>query len=299
MPHSPVLLRQTTHLLALHSGYQVIDCTVGEGGHAREMLKAIGSKGKLLALDADKENIARARVNLKEFANTVFVNSNFVHLKDIAAQQQFDSVKAILMDLGWSMSQFENSGRGFSFLRDEPLDMRLQISQISNLKSQNLTASEILNDWPEEDVGRVLREYGEEKRWKEIARAIIKYRKKQPFKTTLQLVEVVKESGIRNYESGINPATKTFQALRIAVNDELNNLKKVLPQAIELLEKGGRLAIITFHSLEDRIVKQFFQNVNQQNKIKLITKKPVVAEFEEMEINPRARSAKLRVIEKI
>ncbi|MEK7508452.1 MAG: 16S rRNA (cytosine(1402)-N(4))-methyltransferase RsmH [Patescibacteria group bacterium] len=298
MPHSPVLLRQTTHLLALDSGYQAIDCTVGEGGHAREMLKAIGSKGKLLALDADKENIARARVNLKEFANTVFVNSNFVHLKEIAAQQKFDSVKAILMDLGWSMSQFENSGRGFSFLRDEPLDMRLQISQISNLKSQNLTASEILNDWPEEDVGRVLREYGEEKRWKEIARAIIKYRKKQPFKTTLQLVEVVDQIQ-KNKNFRISPATQTFQALRIAVNDELNNLKKVLPQAIELLEKGGRLAIITFHSLEDRIVKQFFQNVNQQDKIKLITKKPVVADPEELEINPRVRSAKLRVIEKL
>lgn len=290
MPHSPVLLWQTTHLLALDSGYQVIDCTVGEGGHAKEILKAIGPEGKLLALDADKENIARARANLKEFANTVFVNSNFVHLKEIATRERFDSVKAILMDLGWSMNQFENSGRGFSFLRDEPLDMRLGDSE--------LTAAEILNDWPEADIGKILREYGEEKKWKEIARSIVRYRKQQPFKTTLQLVEVIDQIK-KNKNFRISPATQTFQALRIAVNDELGNLKTALPQAVELLEKGGRLAIITFHSLEDRIVKQFFQNANQQNKIKLITKKPVVAEQEELEINPRARSAKLRVIEKI
>ena len=290
MPHTPVLLRQTTHLLALHSGYQVIDCTVGEGGHAREILKAIGPKGKLLALDADQENIARARANLKEFVNTVFVNSNFVHLKEIASARQFDSVKAILMDLGWSMSQFENSGRGFSFLRDEPLDMRLGDGE--------LTAVEILNDWSEADIGKILREYGEEKKWKEITRSIIRYRKHQPFKTTLQLVEVIDQIK-KNKNFRISPATQTFQALRIAVNNELENLKIVLPQAVELLEEGGRLAVITFHSLEDRIVKQFFQNVNQQNKIKLITKKPVVADQEELEINPRARSAKLRVIEKL
>lgn len=290
MPHSPVLLRQTIHLLALHSGYQAIDCTVGEGGHAQEILKAIGPTGKLLALDADKENIARAQENLKKFSNIIFVNDNFVHLKDIAATEQFDSVKAILLDLGWSMSQFESLGKGFSFLRDEPLDMRLGDSE--------LTAAEILNDWPEADLGKILREYGEEKRWKEIARSIVRYRKQQPFKTTLQLVEII-DQGKKSKNPRINSATQTFQALRIAVNNELGNLKTALPQTIELLEKGGRLAIITFHSLEDRIVKRFFQNVNQQNKIRLITKKPVVAELEELKINPRARSAKLRVIEKI
>ncbi len=299
MPHSPVLLRQTIHLLALHSGDKIIDCTVGEGGHAREILKAIGPKGKLLAIDADKENIARTRTNLKEFTNVVFVNSNFVHLKDIAATQQFDSVKAILMDLGWSMSQFESSGRGFSFLRDEPLDMRLNKFPNPNSQFPNLTAADILNNWSEEEIGKILREYGEEKNWRRIAKEIVKARKIRPIKTTQDLVSIIGnwKLEIGNYRR--HPATQTFQALRIAVNDELGNLKTALPQAIELLEKGGRLAVITFHSLEDRIVKQFFQNINQQNKIKLITKKPVVAEPEELKINPRARSAKLRVIEKV
>lgn len=298
MPHSPVLLRQIIYLLALCPGDKVIDCTVGEGGHAYEILKAIGPKGKLLALDADKENIARVQENLKEFSNVIFVNNNFVHLKDVVAQYEFDSIKAILIDLGWSIRQFEESGRGFSFLRDEPLDMRLGAGE--------LTAAEILNDWPEADIGKILREYGEEKKWKEIARSIVRYRKQQPFKTTLQLVEIIKELEIRNppagkagYESGINPATKTFQALRIAVNDELNNLKKVLPQAVEVLTPGGRLAVITFHSLEDRIVKQYFKSVGWRTKIKLITKKPIVAEPEELKINPRARSAKLRVVERL
>lgn len=309
MAHFPVLLRDTINLLCLQPGDKVIDATFGEGGHSREILKKIGPEGWLLGIDADADNIARAKKIPKFNKRVILVNDNFCYLKKIAEKHNFYPVQAILMDLGWASRQFEESGRGFSFLRDEPLDMRYdRKSQISNLKSQinfksqiqnsKLTASIIVNEWSEAEIGRILREYGEERNWREIARAIVVARQKAPIKTTQDLVNLVLSLKLKVRNSRLHPATKVFQALRIAVNDELNNLRQVLPQAREILAPGGRLAVISFHSLEDRIVKQFFKS--QSGKIlKIITKKPITPSREEIKANPRSRSAKLRVAEKI
>lgn len=289
MPHFPVLLRPALNLLALPTGAKVIDCTLGEGGHAQALLAALGPKGELLGIDVDKENIERARENLKKNGRQIiFINDNFANLAKIVEENNFSPVRGILLDLGWSSSQLAESGRGFSFQRDEPLDMRLN-------QQSGLTAAEILNKWPEAEIGRILREYGEEKKWRFIAKKVIDYRKKYVIKTTGQLVGIVGE----NIGSGkIHPATKVFQALRIAVNQELDNLTRVLPQAVRALAPGGRLIVITFHSLEDRIVKRFFQKENNRS-LKIIVKKPIRPAAEEITANPRCRSAKLRTAEKI
>lgn len=291
--HIPVLAEEAVENLQLKAGMRVVDCTFGDGGHSRRILKRIGPNGRLLAIDADEKNIKRARSSLKDQKNLVLVNDNFVHLKEIVCKYAFVPVNGILLDLGWSTTQFSESGRGFSFQkRDEPLDMRY------GGNSQSLTAAEILNKWPEEEIGRVLREYGEEKNWRTIARLIVQYRKKCPFQTTAQLADLIKYPISHLRHQKIHPATRVFQALRIAVNDELNVLKRVLPQAVETLSKGGRLAVISFHSLEDRIVKRFFQKLDGKI-IKIINKKPIAAGREELKDNPRSRSAKLRVSEKI
>jgi 16S rRNA (cytosine1402-N4)-methyltransferase len=212
------------------------------------------------------------------------------------------------MDLGWSMSQFKERGRGFSFEKDGVLDMRYMKSKVRSQKSEDseISASDILNTYSIQDLERIFRIYGEEKFYKEISKKIVEYRKNQEFKTTKQLIEIILEVYRTKLKStkeipwigGIHPATKVFQALRIEVNHELEVLEKVLPQAIEILKPGGRLAVITFHSLEDRIVKQFFKKIEHKT-VSIITKKPKVATHAEVKINPASRSAKLRVIEKI
>ncbi|HBV57670.1 MAG TPA: 16S rRNA (cytosine(1402)-N(4))-methyltransferase [Candidatus Magasanikbacteria bacterium] len=286
MPHLPVLLRDTINLLVLKPGSRNIDCTFGDGGHSRAILQSAPDI-QLLGIDTDAANIIRAKKQ-KEFKKVILVNDNFCNLNKIALKNNFVGVDAVIMDLGWSSTQFEKSGRGFSFLRDEPLDMRLGVGE--------LTADEILNKWSESEIGKILREYGEERAWLKIAKAIVEYRRGQLINTTGQLVEIL--FSLRLGQRGkIHPATKTFQALRIAVNDELNALKQALPQAVEILKSGGRLAVISFHSLEDRIVKRFFQS--QIKNLKIITKKPIVPSREETLENPRSRSAKLRVAEKI
>lgn len=289
MSHVPVLLRPTLNLLALPPGAKVVDGTLGEGGHAQAILAALGPKGKLLGIDADSENIGRAGENLKKFGQQIIlVNDNFANLAKIVEENNFLPIQAILLDLGWSSTQFAESGRGFSFQTDEPLDMRLNTGS-------DLTAAQILNDWKEEEIGRVFREYGEEKNWRTLAKKIVEFRKKYALETTGQLVSIIGEERGR---SKIHPATRVFQALRMAVNKELDNLAQVLPQAVRVLAPGGRLGIITFHSLEDRIVKRFFQKENNKS-LRIITKKPVSPTAEEVAANPRSRSAKLRVAEKI
>lgn len=288
MPHLPVLLRDIINLLVLKPGSRIIDCTFGDGGHSRAILQSTPDI-RLLGIDTDSQNIARAKKQ-KEFEKIILVNDNFRNLKGIALKNNFTEVDAVVMDLGWSSTQFEESGRGFSFLRDEPLDMRLGAS--------DLTAEEILNKWTEEEIGRALREYGEEHAWKKIAKVIVDKRRERPIITTGQLVEIILAIRPRlSRDAKIHPATKTFQALRIAVNDELNALKQALPQAVEILKSRGRLAVISFHSLEDRIVKHFFQS--QIKSLSIITKKPIVPSRAEILANPRCRSAKLRVAEKI
>ncbi len=299
--HVPVLPQQVTSSLNLKSGDKIIDCTLGDAGHSELMLNLIGTKGRLLGIDADPESLMRAKQNLYNYeSQTVFARGNFTELEKIAEANGFQKVNAILIDLGWSTPQFKERGRGFTFLNDEPLDMRFDPN------SKTDTAAEILNSYGIEDLVKIFKQYGEEKFAREIAFAISDARNIAPLQTTGQLSEIILKvyRRILNTEKeipwigGIHPATKIFQALRIEVNQELEVLKQVLPQAINLLAPGGRLAVITFHSLEDRIVKQYFQKEINRT-IKLVNKKPLIATDEEIKENPSSRSAKLRVVEKI
>lgn len=301
MRHIPVLPKEVLEALQLKAGANVVDCTLGDAGHSEAILDIIGPKGRLLGIDLDPEAVLRAKRFLYRYEDRiVLVRDNFTNLKKIIEEHKFSPINAILMDLGWSSPQFEERGRGFSFEKDEPLDMRYAGTQ-----NGNLTAAEVVNDYSEEDLNRIFKLYGEEDLSEQISEAIVDYRKKQRIENTKQLAEIVLQVYRTKLNTekeipwigGIHPATKVFQALRIVVNKELENLKAALPQAIEVLAPGGRLAVITFHSLEDRIVKQYFQTIDNKT-AKLIIKKPIVAREDEIKENSRARSAKLRVIEK-
>ncbi|MEK7625486.1 MAG: 16S rRNA (cytosine(1402)-N(4))-methyltransferase RsmH [Patescibacteria group bacterium] len=304
MRHVPVLLNETIDLLNLKPGDNVIDCTLGDAGHSEAMLEKISPNGKLLGIDADPESVLRAKQYLYRFGERVnFVRDNFLNLKQIAVKEGFDQPNAILMDLGWSAPQFAERGRGFSFEGDESLNMRYSGEQLP--EAGDRTAEQIVNDYSEDDLGKVFKQYGEEKFSQEIAEAIVDARKLGKILKTKQLTEIILKVYRDKLHSdkevpwigGLHPATKVFQALRIETNRELEVLKKVLPDAIDLLAPGGRLAVITFHSLEDRIVKHFYQSKLSQ--LKIITKKSVVAGEEELKNNPRARSARLRAVEKL
>lgn len=299
--HVPVLAQEVIDALQLRSNMNVVDCTLGDGGHTERMLKVIGPNGKVLGIDADPESILRAKKYLYGFGKRVlFARENFEHLKQIVEREHFVQVEGVLIDLGWSSPQFEERGRGFSFQKDEKLDMRYAAD------STGPSAADIVNDESNEELERIFHEYGEEDLSSEIAQAITDKRKEAPIETTTQLVNIILETYRKKLKStkeipwvgGLHPATKVFQALRIAVNDELGVIERVLPQAIDVLEKGGRLAVITFHSLEDRIVKHYFKS-QEHKTIELINKKPIECGPEEYEQNTRARSAKLRVVEKI
>jgi 16S rRNA (cytosine1402-N4)-methyltransferase len=301
MRHIPVLLEETIEALQLTSGMNVIDCTLGDGGHTEHILKAIAPDGRVLGIDADPESLMRAKQYLHAEENrVVLVRENFELLGDIVEAENFSSVHGILMDLGWSSPQFAERKRGFSFLNlDEPLDMRYTPN------GDTKTSAALLEEFSQEELEHIFRIYGEETLSKEIAKAIKEYEKH--INNTSDLVNIVlgayrtklKTDKEVPWIGGLHPATKVFQALRIAVNDEFGVIERALPQAIDLLESGGRLAVISFHSGEDRIVKHYFKSQSQKNKIQIITKKPIVASDAESESNPRARSAKLRVVEKI
>ncbi|PIZ95277.1 MAG: 16S rRNA (cytosine(1402)-N(4))-methyltransferase [Candidatus Magasanikbacteria bacterium CG_4_10_14_0_2_um_filter_33_14] len=328
MRHVPVLLQEVLEALNLEAGKNIIDCTLGDAGHAEKILELTSPDGKLLGIDADAEAILRTKQFLYKFdERVVFARDNFENLRNIVKENKFDNVDGILMDYGWSSPQFEERGRGFSFLKtDEPLDMRYDtyLKCMHEAVSPPLTpdgrpiygpcsAAELIDHKDVEGLSEMFRKYGEENLSKEIAEAIVEKRQAFPIETVGDLVDVIldvyrkklkipTESGQAEqripWVGGLHPATKVFQALRIAVNDELGVIERVLPQAIEVLKSGGRLAVITFHSIEDSIVKHYFKSQNNKT-IKIITKKPVICSEEEREQNPRARSAKLRVIEKI
>ena len=305
--HKPVLLSEVIKYLNPQANQNFIDCTVGGGGHAEAILEATGPKGKLLGLDADPEAIDRAKEKLQKFSQRLtLVNDSYVNVKKITYDQRFNSIHGILLDLGLSSDQLQTSGRGFSFLALEPLDMRFD--NINN----SLTAMEIVNHWSESELVRIFKEYGEEQYAKQVAKEIVQSRKESEIKTTFDLVAIINK--VIWSRKRINPSTKIFQALRMAVNSELDNVSKVLEDAVGLLESGGRLGIISFHSLEDRIIKQYFKKESvdclcppnipvcrcgHKASLKLITKKPIVGTDKEIRLNPRARSAKLRVIEKL
>ena len=313
MRHIPVLLNEVIDSLQLKPGMNIIDCTLGDAGHSEAILDKTAPDGRLLGLDADVESVLRAKRNLYRYEGRVtFVHDNFLNLKKVIEETKFAPAQGILMDLGWSSQQFAERGRGFSFNPpaggDEPLDMRYAAkSQNPNDKSQNeLTASEILNTYSEVELAKIFKQYGEEDLSAEIASAVVAYRKNKKIEKTNELTEIILQVYREKLHTdkevpwvgGIHPATKVYQALRIEVNHELEALRQALPQAVEALSQGGRLAVITFHSLEDRIVKHFFQEMENKT-ISLVNKKPIIAGEQELTDNPRSRSAKLRVVEKI
>ncbi len=285
--HTPVLLEETMEALAVQPGGRYIDCTLGAGGHALAILERSSPGGQLLGIDADPEAIAAARARLEAYkSSALLINDNFSHLKDIRIKYGFFPVHGILFDLGLSSLQLEGGGRGFSFQRDEPLDMRLS-------PAQEVSAADILNTTAEAELAQLIRTLGEEHRSRRIAHWIVQER---PLKTTLQLVGAI-ERAVGGRRGRIRPATRTYQALRIAVNQELEHLPSALEQATSLLGLGGRLVVISYHSLDDRIVKRFMHEEARKACLKLVYKKVITPSRAEVHFNPRSRSAKLRAAE--
>ncbi|MEX0913044.1 MAG: 16S rRNA (cytosine(1402)-N(4))-methyltransferase RsmH [Candidatus Paceibacterota bacterium] len=294
MKHIPVLLAEAIAGLELKPDSVVVDCTLGGGGHARKILEFLGEKGTYVGIDADPAAVAAA-IDLKASPATVhLVNDNFTNLVPIL-QNLAVQPTAILADLGWRTDQFEEGKKGFSFSKNDPLLMTF-----GDPENYTFTAADIVNDWSEDSLIDIIRGYGEERFATRIARGIVNARTNGKIQAAEQLSNIIIDAVPGFYRRGrIHPATRTFQALRITVNDELGSLKKLLEDSLETLSPHGRLAIISFHSLEDRIVKQFFNQKIDEQKADRITKKPIMASAEEIERNPRSRSAKLRIIEKI
>jgi 16S rRNA (cytosine1402-N4)-methyltransferase len=287
--HKTVLLNETIEGLNLDSKKEsfVLDATFGGGGHSKEILERY-PKAKILALDQDK-NV------FKDFFDKriSFKNINF---RDLNKALEDKKVDGIIFDLGLSSDQLEHSGRGFSFMKDEPLLMTMK----ENPLPEDLTAIDVVNGWSEENLANIIYGYGEERFSRRIAKGIVEARKKKKIETTGELVKIIGDSVPSVYKRGrMHFATRTFQALRIAVNDELGALEKGLEKGFEFLKVGGRMSVITFHSLEDRIVKKFYKQRQTEEKAKLINKKPITPQQEEIKNNPRSRSAKLRILEKI
>lgn len=294
MKHTPVLQQEVINLLAPKPNQNFIDATLGLGGHAKEILKKIGPKGKLLGIEWDELALEKAKENLAEFGDHFqYYNGNFTELGLIVRDWKIKEINGILIDLGPSTYQLTDETRGFTFQKDAPLDMRQD-------RSQKITAADIVNRYSEKEIRDILYD-GEERFAKQIARKIVENRK-VPIETTFQLIEIIKNATPPSYRfdrhkhASRHFATGTFRSLRMEVNQELDNLKKVLPQAVSILSPGGRLGVISFHSLEDRIVKHFFQDSID---LEILTKKPIIATEEEIENNPSARSAKLRASIKV
>lgn len=303
--HVPVLLRETIEALNIKSDGIYVDGTVGGGGHSQEILNRLG-KGTLIAIDQDPDAIKTVTKRFAGHANVTVVRANFSSMDEVVHSLGFDRVDGILLDIGVSSRQLDTPERGFSFHNDAPLDMRMS--------QEGTSAYDLVNTLPYGELARIIRMYGEEKFASSIASAIVRQREKKPIKTTLELAEIVKSGVPAAKRRDGHPARKTFQALRIAVNGELERLSQGLEAAFSLLAPGGRLAVITFHSLEDRIVKQYFAQLctgctcpkdfpvcvcGKKPQAKLWNKKPVEASEEELRSNARSRSAKLRVLEKI
>lgn len=294
MAHITVLKTEAVDMLALKSDAKVLDCTLGAGGHTREILSRLGKNGYLLSLDADHTAIDSYQVSDTATATHELACANFKDILHVTAKQQISSYDAILADLGWRSEQFEAGDRGFSFLKDEKLAMTYGTPD-----EYLFTAADIVNTWEESSIADVIYGYGGERAARVVAKAIVTARSTAPITTSKQLADIIEAAVGKFYRrSRLHPATKTFQALRIAVNDELGALERLLEDGFALLAPEGRLAIITFHSLEDRLVKQFFKAKAHDQTARLVTKKPLVATKEEIDHNPRARSAKLRVIER-
>jgi len=295
--HRSVLLQEVITYLDIKKGDTVLDGTVGGAGHSKAVCALLGSRGMLVGIDQDEEALARAKKCLARCgARVVLIRENFRNLDRVLEGLHLRKADKILLDVGFSSFQIEESGRGFSFQKDEPLLMSLK----NPLAPEDLTAQEIVNNWEEEHIADIIYGYGQERFSRRIAKGIVAARSQGPIATSRQLADIVSASVPAGYRKGrIHPATKTFQALRIAVNDELGALAEGLEKGIAALSKKGRMAVISFHSLEDRIVKGAFKEKQKEGVVSILTKKPVVPTREEIAENKRARSAKLRVIEKI
>ncbi|WP_010292347.1 16S rRNA (cytosine(1402)-N(4))-methyltransferase RsmH [Clostridium senegalense] len=303
--HVSVLLDECIEALNIKEDGIYVDCTLGGGGHSSEILKKLSEKGRLIGIDQDKDALKAANERLKEYKNTTFVHNNFYNIKEILEKLNIEKVDGILMDLGVSSYQLDNADRGFSYMKDAPLDMRMD-------RENSLSAYNVVNDYSEEELADVIKSFGEERFAKRISNFIVNRR---PIETTLQLADIVMAAIPGKFKKdGGHPAKRTFQAIRIEVNKELMILNKAIEDSVEALNSDGRIAIITFHSLEDRIVKNKFKELNDPcncpkelpfcvcNKkpiVDLVSRKPIEPSKEEQENNSRSRSSKLRVARKI
>lgn len=306
--HISVLLNECIEGLNIKEDGIYVDGTLGGAGHSSEIVKNLCERGRLIGIDQDKDALKAAKEKLKDYNNVTFVHSNFYNIENILHDLNIVGVDGILMDLGVSSYQLDNGERGFSYMQDAALDMRMN-------RENSLSAYEVINSYSEEDLFRIIKDYGEEKFAKRIANFIINKRKEKNIESTLELVDVIKAAiPAKARREGPHPAKRTFQAIRIEVNKELEIIEKTIRDGVEKLNVGGRMAIITFHSLEDRIVKTVYKNLanpctcpssfpvcvcNKKPIVKIITRKPIEASKKELDYNPRSRSAKLRIIEKI
>jgi len=295
--HITVLLKESTECLNPKQGDVILDATINGGGHSEEILKMIGEKGRLIGIDQDDEVLNKLKEKWKDRKNILLARDNFRNLDKVLESLKIEKINGALFDIGVSSSQIDESGRGFSFQKDEPLLMTMK----SRIEPDDLTAKEIVNIWSEKDLADTIWKYGEERFSRRIAKNIVRRRKAKKFETTMELVDAIRESVPSFYRNGrkINCATRTFQALRIAVNDELEALKEGMEKAWSFLQGGGSLAVVSFHSLEDRIVKNYFKELAAKNEGKIMAKKPIIPTEEEKKANPRSRSAKLRAIKKV
>ena len=306
--HVSVLLNECIEGLNIKENGIYVDGTLGGAGHSSEILKRLSNEGRLIGIDQDTDALKAAKERLKDYSNVTFVHSNFSNIENVLNNLNIDGVDGILMDLGVSSYQLDEGERGFSYMKDAPLDMRMN-------RENDFSAYNVVNEYSEEDLYRIIRDYGEEKFAKRIASFIVENRQEKNIETTLELVEIIKNAiPAKARREGPHPAKRTFQAIRIEVNSELSILNKTIEDGVEKLNKGGRMAIITFHSLEDRIVKNKFRDLavscrcpkefpvcvcGEKAKVKIISRKAIEPTKEEVEVNPRSRSAKLRVIEKL
>ncbi|MGL5576852.1 MAG: 16S rRNA (cytosine(1402)-N(4))-methyltransferase RsmH [Sarcina sp.] len=306
--HISVLLNECIEGLNIKENGIYVDCTLGGAGHSSVILEHLSNAGRLIGIDQDKDALKAAGERLKNFENATLVHSNFENIKSVLDELEIDGVDGILIDLGVSSYQLDTADRGFSYMQDAPLDMRMN-------REEAFSAYEIINGYTTEQLFRIIKEYGEEKFAKRIAQFIVSAREEKPIETTFELVEIIKNAiPAKARREGPHPAKRTFQAIRIEVNRELAIIANTINDGVSKLNKGGRMAIITFHSLEDRIVKKAYKDLtnpctcpsgfpvcvcNNEPVVKIITRKPIEASKEELEYNPRSRSAKLRVLEKL
>ncbi|MGN0026769.1 MAG: 16S rRNA (cytosine(1402)-N(4))-methyltransferase RsmH [Clostridium sp.] len=306
--HVSVLLNECIEGLNIKDNGIYVDGTLGGGGHSSEILKNLSDKGLLIGIDQDRDALKAASARLQNYKNVKYVHNNFYNVDSILNELEIEKIDGMLMDLGVSSYQLDTGDRGFSYMQDAPLDMRMN-------RDNSLSAYEVVNNYDEEELYRIIRDYGEEKFAKRIARFIVEKREEKNIETTLELVEIIKAAiPAKARREGPHPAKRTFQAIRIEVNSELSILNKAIEDGVNRLNKGGRMAIITFHSLEDRIVKLKFKELatactcpkefpicicGGKAKVKIISRKAIEPSKEEVDENPRSRSAKLRVIERI